>query len=274
MASTYPIQGDIFPGAPYTDGIEFVLAAYANFWISCITALENTIGFGASGTAANPLFSSTFSTTYSTITARIANIESTAVNAAKIDTSAGDIVAVGTSALAGAVGKSADSGHRHVGVASITATAPITASASSGAVTIAFSGTAMTTATYDGAGIAQQVVGTSATQTISNKRITHRVVSVTQSATPTINTNNADQIVITGLAQNITSMTTNLSGTPVAGDLLMICITDNGATKLITWGASFASSSVTLPAGTLTGGQILTVGFRYSGSVWVCIGVA
>ena len=75
----------------------------------------------------------------------------------------------------------------------------------------------------------------SSTSTITNKRITKRVVVTTQAATPAINTDNGDIFQITGLAQAITSMTTNLTGTPVAGDMMMIQITDNGTARAITW---------------------------------------
>jgi hypothetical protein len=65
------------------------------------------------------------------------------------------------------------------------------------------------------------------TETLTNKRITKRAPAITQSATPTINTDVTDVAHITGLAQAITSFTTNLSGTPVEGDMLRIDITDN-----------------------------------------------
>lgn len=67
----------------------------------------------------------------------------------------------------------------------------------------------------------------SSTSTLTNKRVSKRVTVTTQSATPTINTDNGDIFQITGLAQAITSFTTNLSGTPVAGDMMMIQITDS-----------------------------------------------
>jgi len=113
-------------------------------------------------------------------------------------------------------------------------------------------------------------------QTLSNKRITRRVVTVTQSATPTINTDNTDVAYITGLAQAITSMTTNLSGTPVNGDSLIISITDDGTGRAITWGASFESSgNVTLPTTTVVSTR-LDVGFLYNTvtSKWRCVAVA
>lgn len=114
------------------------------------------------------------------------------------------------------------------------------------------------------------------TQTFTNKRNTKRTVTVTQAATPTINTDNTDVAYITGLAQAITSMTTNLSGTPVANDSLIISITDNGTARAITWGASFESSgNVTLPSTTVISTR-LDVGFLYNAatSKWRCVATA
>lgn len=115
----------------------------------------------------------------------------------------------------------------------------------------------------------------SSTNTLTNKRVTKRVVTTTQSATPTINTDNTDVSSITGLAQAITSFTTNLSGTPVAGDMLMIQITDNGTARGITWGTSFASTTVTLPTTTVIS-TMLRVLFQWNTvtSKWDCIGLA
>lgn len=91
----------------------------------------------------------------------------------------------------------------------------------------------------------------SSTVTLSNKRITKRVLaSSANSATPTINTDNYDVVVLTGQTTTITSMTTNLTGTPVSGDKLQIAIT--GTSTGITWGASFEASTVALPSTTMT----------------------
>ena len=115
----------------------------------------------------------------------------------------------------------------------------------------------------------------SSTSTITNKRITKRVVVTTQAATPAINTDNGDIFQITGLAQAITSMTTNLTGTPVAGDMMMIQITDNATARAITWGASFASTTVTLPTTTVIS-TMLRVGFQRNNAntIWDCIAIA
>lgn len=114
----------------------------------------------------------------------------------------------------------------------------------------------------------------SGTETLSNKRWTPRVGSTTSSATPTINTDNVDIYKITALTTAITSMTTNLSGTPVDGDILEIQITGT-ATRAITWGSSFVSSTVTLPT-TTVGTATLTVVLQYfttssyGNNKWVC----
>jgi hypothetical protein len=105
----------------------------------------------------------------------------------------------------------------------------------------------------------------STTSTFTNKRITRRITSTASSATPTINTDNTDLFEITALAANITSMTTNLSGTPVDGDLLEIRITDNGTARSIVWGTGFESSpAAPLPA-TTTISVALSVFFQYNG---------
>lgn len=102
-----------------------------------------------------------------------------------------------------------------------------------------------------------------------------RVSSVAQSATPSINTDNMDVAEITGLAQAITSMTTNLTGTPRDKDMIEIEITDNGTTRAITWGASFSSTSITIPSTTVISTPIkIFLQWSSSSSVWQCVGIA
>jgi hypothetical protein len=110
--------------------------------------------------------------------------------------------------------------------------------------------------------------------TLTNKRITPRVTSETSSATPTINTDNSDFHRITALAVNITSFTTNLSGTPTHGQKLIVEITGT-ATRTISWGSSFESSTATLPTTTVSTATLL-VGFVWNSatSKWRCVAVA
>lgn len=114
------------------------------------------------------------------------------------------------------------------------------------------------------------------TATVTNKRNTKRVVTVTQSATPTINTDNTDVAAITGLAQAITDLSTNLTGTPAAGDVLIIEFTDDGTGRAITHGTKFESSgTVTLPPTTVAGVK-LTAAYIWNAatSKWRVAGVS
>lgn len=112
----------------------------------------------------------------------------------------------------------------------------------------------------------------SSTNTLTNKRVTPRVGSTTSSGTPTIDTDAVDCYSITALAADITSMTTNLSGTPTNFQKLIIRIKDNGTSRAITWGASFEAKGVSLPTAT-TISKVLTVGFLYDTvtSKWGCV---
>lgn len=112
------------------------------------------------------------------------------------------------------------------------------------------------------------------TETLTNKRITPRVTSETSSATPTINTDNSDVHKITALAADITSMTTNLSGTPTDQQKLIIHFKDDGTARAITWGASFEAKGVALPT-TTTLSKVTRVGLIYDSvaTKWGCVAV-
>jgi hypothetical protein len=124
-------------------------------------------------------------------------------------------------------------------------------------------------------GVGSQVVGTTDTNTLTNKRITARTGTVASAATPTINTDNVDYYSITALAAAITSFTTNLSGAPTIGQTLWISIKDNGTARAIAWGASFEASTIALPTTTVISTR-LDVAFIWNEatSVWRCVGVA
>lgn len=118
------------------------------------------------------------------------------------------------------------------------------------------------------------LVGTDNTQTLTNKTVRSKVLVVTQSATPATNIDNADIAQITGLAQAIMSMTTNLTGTPYHGQMILWEITDNGTARAITWGASFVNTSLgTLPTTTVisTVTRTLTI-YNSATSKHECVG--
>jgi len=97
-----------------------------------------------------------------------------------------------------------------------------------------------------------------------------RTLQITSSATPTINTDLYDVVEITAQAVDITSMTTNLTGTPGRNQQLLFYITGTAA-RAITWGSAFESGIASLPATTITT-ETLEVAFRRNGatSKWRC----
>jgi len=119
-----------------------------------------------------------------------------------------------------------------------------------------------------------QVANLTDLQTFTNKRITPRVDSVVSDATPTIYTDKTDAFSITAQAVDITSFTTNLSGTPTNFQRLTIRIIDDGIARSIAWGASFEDAGAVLPVTTIIN-KLLTVEFIYNTvtSKWGCVEV-
>lgn len=100
-----------------------------------------------------------------------------------------------------------------------------------------------------------------------------RVNTVTQSATPAINVGTTDVAIITGLAQAVTSFTTNLTGVGGDGQELTVRITDNGTARALTWGASFAGTTAApLPTTTVISTELI-VEFVWdlASTVWKCV---
>ena len=113
----------------------------------------------------------------------------------------------------------------------------------------------------------------SATNTLTNKRVTPRTATTASSATPTINTDTTDVFTITALAAAITSFTTNLSGTPTEGQKLIIRILDNGTARTIAWGASFAARGTALPTTTVISKYLhVFLIWNTVTSTWDCVG--
>lgn len=142
--------------------------------------------------------------------------------------------------------------------------------ATSGANSITLTSTGATNVTLPTSGTLATLAGT---ETLTNKRITKRVTTITSSGTPTVNTDNCDCVDITAQAAAITSMTTNLSGTPTNFQSLIFRIKDDGTARAITWGASFSANGVALPTTTVIS-KLLTVGFIWNGSTWGCVASA
>lgn len=140
------------------------------------------------------------------------------------------------------------------------ATEPINVNTADGKVKQTSSGTGVVTKPYDFSAV--------------YARIVPRVLSITSSATPSINTDRYDAVTITALATAITSMTSSLSGTPLNFQKLIIRFKDDGSPHAITWGSSFVSSQATLPTTTVAG-KVTTVGLMEDTvkAKWVCLAV-
>jgi hypothetical protein len=110
---------------------------------------------------------------------------------------------------------------------------------------------------------------------VTGTRINPRVnASTANSATPTLNTDNFDMMVITAQSVAITSFTTNLTGTPVNGQKLWISVTGTTAIAL-TWGASFESSTATLPTTTVATNRLdIGLVWNVATTKWRCVAVA
>ena len=117
------------------------------------------------------------------------------------------------------------------------------------------------------------LVGKATTDTLTNKWFQPRGNSTTSSATPSINTDTTDEFDITALATNITSMTTNLTGTPVNGQRLLIRFKDNGTARTITWGTSYVSTGAAALIATTVLSKTHYVGLIYDSTAakWACI---
>lgn len=103
-------------------------------------------------------------------------------------------------------------------------------------------------------------VGLNTVDTLTNKRITKRVQSVSSSATVTPSWDNDDEVQITAQAVGLTLA--NPSGTPTSGQPIIIRIKDNGTARAITFGAQYRAVGVTLPSTTVLSKTL------YLGGIW------
>lgn len=119
------------------------------------------------------------------------------------------------------------------------------------------------------------LVGTSDTQTLTDKRVTPRIGTVADTATITPAGDTSDQYSVTALAQAATVAAP--SGTPTDGQKLVLRIKDNGVARALTWTTSsgaYRAVGVLLPSTTLAG-KVMYVGCIYNSqdSFWDVVSV-
>jgi hypothetical protein len=110
------------------------------------------------------------------------------------------------------------------------------------------------------------------TLTLTNKRITSRVQSVTSASTVTPNADSDDSVEITAQAAALTIASP--SGTPTSHQKLIIRIKDNATARAITWNAIYRAIGVTLPTTTVIS-KTMYLGFIYNvaDTKWDCVAV-
>jgi hypothetical protein len=120
---------------------------------------------------------------------------------------------------------------------------------------------------------AGSIVGTTDTQTLTNKRITARVDSIASSATPTPDCDSFDGLKVTALAAGATFAAP--TGTPTAFQPFIIRIKDNGTSRSLAFNAIYRAIGVTLPTATVIS-KTIYLGMIYNAddAKWDVIGMA
>lgn len=109
------------------------------------------------------------------------------------------------------------------------------------------------------------------TATLTNKRITKRVVTTTDDATAVIDVDITDVYELSAVA-NATELST--TGTPTNGQMILIRLKDAGAAKGLTW-TGFTAIGCTLPTTTVAGKwHYIGIQYNTAATAWHAISVS
>ncbi len=139
--------------------------------------------------------------------------------------------------------------------------------------TLTFTGTDSTSFTFPGT--SDTVVALAATQTLTNKRITKRVVTAADATSITPNTDSAD-VTYQANTQGAGTLTINAdTGTPTNGQSWLLKLKSTNA-QTFAWNAVFVGGTVALPTVSTGGTKTDYYAFLYStvGNVWQFTGSA
>ena len=139
-----------------------------------------------------------------------------------------------------------------------------------------FSATAAQTYTFPGA--TATLASLAGTETLTNKRVTPRILSAASYTTDTgtsIAGDSLDMFIVT--AQTGALKFKNPTGTPKDGQKLIISVASSTtAARALTWDTGYGATTVALPTTTAATTVTLTIGFIWSASksLWQCVAVA
>lgn len=120
--------------------------------------------------------------------------------------------------------------------------------------------------------VGANIVQTTATQTLSNKRVSPRIQQYTSTASFMVDASSFDMHQVNAQAEALTISQTG--GSTVDGEKVIVRVKDNGTSRSITWGSGITPIGVTLPTATVAD-KWLYVGLIYSAaaSAWHAIAV-